>query len=62
MKCSFVNSDRSLALANNKKSNDTYEVPWNAAVFSDGEYQCMGVILNEKWAMTSFNCFDGILQ
>ncbi|XP_044756720.1 uncharacterized protein LOC123315190 [Coccinella septempunctata] len=61
--CSYVNSDSTIEHAQKEsKINDTYEATWNAAIFSDGLYKCMGVILNEKWVLTSVNCFDGILH
>lgn len=41
------------------KDVELYTTPWNALIYSDGIYRCMGTILNSNWIVTSVNCFRG---
>lgn len=38
---------------------ELYTTPWNAVIYSDGAYKCMGTVLNSNWIVTSVNCFKG---
>lgn len=41
---------------------ELYSTPWNAMIFADDEYKCMGTILNDVWIVTPLRCFQGILK
>lgn len=61
VKCSNVsldNSVHSIRLDNVTRDDvELYTTPWNAVIYSDGIYRCMGTILNSNWIVTSVNCF-----
>lgn len=63
IKCSNISLDSSIHsvhLDNDTDEVELYTSPWNAAIYSDGIYRCMGAILNSRWIVTSFHCCDGI--
>ncbi|KAI4459783.1 low-density lipoprotein receptor-related [Holotrichia oblita] len=45
-----------------KIGNNENILPWDVAIFVDGDYKCTGVLLNMKWVLTSYNCFRGISE
>lgn len=50
----FVNDD--------ENQEQLFMTPWNAAIYSDGEYKCTGILLNASWVLTSVQCFSGTLK
>lgn len=50
----FVNND--------ENQEQLFMTPWNAVIYSDGEYKCTGVLLNASWVLTSVQCFSGALK
>lgn len=63
VKCSNVSLDYSVHdIYQDDISSDVelYTSPWNAVIYSDGIYRCMGTILDTHWIVTSINCFKGI--
>lgn len=62
VKCSNVSLDDSvhgIRLDNVTRDVELYTTPWNAVIYSDGIYRCMGTILNSNWIVTSVSCFTG---
>lgn len=60
VKCSNISLDssiHSIYLDNVTRDVELYTSPWNAVIYSDGIYRCMGTILNSNWIVTSVNCF-----
>nr|XP_023023966.1 serine protease nudel [Leptinotarsa decemlineata] len=59
VKCSNVSLDKaihSVRLDNVTVDVELYTSPWNAVIYADGLYRCMGTILNRRWIVTSVNC------
>lgn len=62
VKCSNISLDssvHSIYLDNVTRDVELYTSPWNAVIYFDGIYKCMGTILNSNWIVTSVNCFKG---
>lgn len=65
VKCSNISTDSMHQIGYENKleaANELYMMPWNAAIYADGEYKCTGITLNFNWILTSVNCFQGILK
>lgn len=65
VRCSNISLDSSvLDIYEDNISGDVelYTSPWNAVIYSDGIYRCMGTILDTHWIVTSINCFKGITK
>ncbi|CAH1186896.1 unnamed protein product, partial [Phyllotreta striolata] len=63
VRCSNVSLDnpmRNKHLDNVTEEIELYTSPWNAVIYADGAYKCMGAVLNSRWIVTSVGCFDGI--
>ncbi|CAG9823853.1 unnamed protein product [Phaedon cochleariae] len=61
--CSVVSLDKTMHIGrpdNVSGDVELYTSPWNAVIYSDGIYRCMGTILDPRWIITSVNCFKGI--
>lgn len=61
VKCSnTTNVDLTHQIGTESKSTtrNLHNLPWNAAVYVDGKYECIGIILNFNWILTSAACFD----
>ncbi|XP_057339605.1 serine protease nudel [Microplitis mediator] len=43
-------------------NNETYLVPWEAAMFVDGKYHCPALLLDTVWALTPTRCIENIDQ
>ncbi|XP_056642016.1 serine protease nudel-like [Diorhabda sublineata] len=58
VKCSNVSLDNSIRGIRDNAIDEVelYTAPWNAVIYSDGIYRCMGAILNPLWIVTSINC------
>lgn len=60
VKCSNISLDVSIHdiyLDDVTRDVELYTSPWNAVIYSDGIYRCMGTVLNSNWIVTSINCF-----
>ncbi|CAG9836716.1 unnamed protein product [Diabrotica balteata] len=65
VRCSNVSLDSSVHNVHPDNVSDEvelYTAPWNAVIYCDGIYRCMGAILNSQWIVTSVNCFKGITE
>uniref|UniRef100_A0A6P7FDM3 Serine protease nudel-like n=1 Tax=Diabrotica virgifera virgifera TaxID=50390 RepID=A0A6P7FDM3_DIAVI len=65
VRCSNVSLDSSVHNVHPDNVSDEvelYTAPWNAVIYCDGIYRCMGAILNSQWIVTSVNCFKGIIE
>lgn len=66
VQCSNVSLDNSVyrvyGINRTEKDAELYNSPWNAVIYSDGKYKCMGAILDTTWIVTSINCFKGITK
>ncbi|KAG5899669.1 hypothetical protein JTB14_015159 [Gonioctena quinquepunctata] len=65
VKCSNVSLDKAIhnvRLDNVTGDVELYTSPWNAVIYADGIYRCMGTVLNRRWIVTSVNCFPGITK
>lgn len=61
--CSNVSIDsvvHTVLQKNEIKDVEMYTSPWNAVIYSDGVYTCMGTILGVRWVVTSMNCFQEV--
>lgn len=60
VKCSNISLDSSIHdihLDDVTRDVELYTSPWNAVIYSDGIFRCMGTLLNSNWIVTSINCF-----
>lgn len=65
LKCSNISLDNTvhnIYLNDVARDVELYTSPWNAVIYSDGIYRCMGTILNSNWIVTSVNCFKGTTE
>lgn len=63
VKCSNTTVDLTHQIGTESKfmaTHNLYTLPWNAAIYVDGKYECIGVILNSNWILTSAHCFNDI--
>lgn len=63
VKCSnTTNVDLTYQIGLENKFNATkynlYNFPWNAAIYINGNYECIGIILNLNWILSFGNCFN----
>lgn len=49
-------------VADEELLEEQFYTPWNAAVHVDGNYQCVGVLIELSWVLTSSHCFEDKLQ
>lgn len=61
VKCTNTTMDLTYQIGTESKFKTTrnlYNLPWNAAVYVDGKYECIGIILKFNWILTSAACFN----
>lgn len=61
VKCSDTTMDLTHQIGTENKFTTTrnlYNMPWNAAIYVDGKYKCIGIILKFNWILTSAACFN----
>ncbi|XP_050314340.1 serine protease nudel isoform X2 [Anthonomus grandis grandis] len=58
--CSNFSTSSSLSYKSLEQVNELYFSPWMVAIYSEGEYNCMGTLLNDIWVITSIKCFREI--
>lgn len=42
------------------EDNSKAGAPWDVAIYVEGEYKCIGTLLEDNWILTSSDCFRGI--
>lgn len=43
-----------------QNNESTHSFPWDALIFEDGSYQCAGILLQDDWLLTTFQCTKNI--
>ncbi|CAG9768789.1 unnamed protein product [Ceutorhynchus assimilis] len=58
--CSNTSTSTTLQHESLKEAKELYFSPWMAAIYFNGQYKCMGTVLDKLWIVTSNNCVKGL--
>ncbi|XP_030766039.1 uncharacterized protein LOC115890059 isoform X2 [Sitophilus oryzae] len=60
--CSNVSMSSTLNYKSLEQVKELYFSPWTVAIYSNGNFKCMGTLLDHFWIVTSSGCFNTITK